>query len=263
MKHKYRLIGMALSFLFVAGLLTTGYLLYTFPDYLNKTFEIKTTSQAGFFSNKLNLINLAVGFTGFLGLMDIAIWMLAFQHQADIYSIQSQSLKTSIEKKNQSSLKESVASTADNDIIAQRLEVIKTISGDTKREKVLSAICKEMEASQGAYYRLYEEGDKKILKFDTGYAYYVPDSQPVVYEIGEGLVGQVAKERKLAIIEAVPEGYLNILSGLGKALPASLIISPVYFGGDLCGILEIASFHQFTKTDEGFINAAVNYIENI
>ena len=263
MKHKYRTIGILVSFLFVAGLFFAGYLLYKFPVYYTGILRSNGNIQTHLLDNKINLLRLVVGFTGFLGIIDIAIWMLAFQNQADMYSIQIQNQKTVSDKKNQSSLKESVAETIDNDIVNQRLESFKNITDGNKKEKVLSIICKEMEASQAAYYRVVEEGNKKLLKFDTGYAYYLPDSQPIMYEFGEGLPGQVAKEGKLVIIDAVPEGYINILSGLGKALPSTLLIAPVYFGGDLSGILEIASFHSFSKTDEGFVTAAVNYIENL
>jgi len=256
---------MFVSFLFVAGLLFTGYILYNFPDYISRVSTATNGKQLNFIGNKITLLDLVFGFTGFLGLIDIAIWMLAFQHQSDMASIQAQRKIISVEGKNKSSLKESVAETADNEVIEQRLLSLKSLVGDgeKKREQVISIICNEMEASQAAYYRVKEQDDKKILEFDIGYAYHLPDTQPITFEFGEGLVGQVAKESKLTIIENVPEGYVNILSGLGKALPSSLMISPVYYAGDLCGILEIASFHHFSKTDERFVNVAVNHIENL
>ncbi len=265
MKNKYKFIGMLVSFLFVAGLLFTGFILYNFPNYISKISTVTNGKQFNFIENKITLLDLVFGFTGFLGLIDIAIWMLALQHQSDMASIQAQKQIINVEMKNQSSLKESVADIADNDVIEHRLLSLKTLAGDTekKREQVISIICNEMEASQAAYYRVKEKDNKKILEFDKGYAYHLPDTQPITFEFGEGLIGQVAKECKLTIIDNVPEGYVNVLSGLGKALPASLMISPVYFAGDLCGILEIASFHHFSKTDERFVNVAVNHIENL
>ena len=52
---------------------------------------------------------------------------------------------------------------------------------------------------------------------------------PKEFAIGEGLVGQCALEKEKILLTNVPQGYVKISSGLGKAKPANLIILPMVF----------------------------------
>jgi CheY-like chemotaxis protein/CHASE3 domain sensor protein len=62
------------------------------------------------------------------------------------------------------------------------------------------------------------------------------------YMPGEGLVGQCAVERKMILIDEVPDNYVHIDSGSGEALPRSLAIVPVLYRDRLIGVLEMAGF---------------------
>lgn len=120
-------------------------------------------------------------------------------------------------------------------------------------EKALSAVCRDLEASQAALFVVKQYEGKRILEIFATYAYHIAESKTFHYEFGEGLAGQVAKEGKLVNINSVPEGYITILSGLGKASPKHLVIAPIHFEDSVVAVLEVASFKQISKADEQYI----------
>jgi methyl-accepting chemotaxis protein len=57
----------------------------------------------------------------------------------------------------------------------------------------------------------------------------------------------VAASGKSVYIDEVPEGYINIISGLGTSSPRYLLITPLTKGGDVKGVLEVATFQPLTE----------------
>ena len=115
-----------------------------------------------------------------------------------------------------------------------------------KLEKVLWKVSNDLEAVQGAVF-LTKQKDKdiKVIELFAGYAYYLPESKILTYEFGEGLAGQVAKDGRLVNISSIPEGYISVISGLGKSSPTNLILVPVKNEQEkVLGVIEIASFSQ-------------------
>jgi putative methionine-R-sulfoxide reductase with GAF domain len=118
--------------------------------------------------------------------------------------------------------------------------------------KLLSLLAKEKEISQGVFFITDKKEGKSVLRFLSGYAFENPDTENLEIEFGEGFPGQVAKDGKLINISEVPDGYISIVSGLGKASPASIIIFPVINENEVLAVIELASFHKFTAEDENF-----------
>lgn len=113
---------------------------------------------------------------------------------------------------------------------------------------------KELDACQAAYFVTENRQGKDVLKLKASFAYHIPESQEVIFDFGEGLAGQVAMEGKLVNVKKIPDGYLSILSGLGKASPSNLVIVPFKSNGKVKAVLEIASFKEFDAEDEKFLN---------
>jgi len=111
-------------------------------------------------------------------------------------------------------------------------------------DKLLIDLSKKFNFVQGVFFSL----DKKDNKFKTTgtYAFY---SEEVYreFELGEGLTGQVAKEKKILIINNIPEKYITILSGLGIGTPNYLVILPIVKEETTIGLIEFATFE---KVDE-------------
>ncbi|MCP9212761.1 HAMP domain-containing protein [Streptomyces sp. NEAU-Y11] len=77
---------------------------------------------------------------------------------------------------------------------------------------------------------------------------------------GRGLVAQAALEKKRILITNVPPDYITINSGLGSALPASVVILPILYEDQVLGVIELASFSRFSEVHLAFIDQFVNTI---
>ena len=130
------------------------------------------------------------------------------------------------------------------------------VSFKVSQERVLNTVCKDLEASQAALFIAKKYEGRRILELFATYAYHIAESKTFHYEFGEGLAGQVAKEGKLINIRSVPDGYITILSGLGNASPAHLVIAPILHDGQVVAVMEVASFREFKHSDEEFIKEA-------
>lgn len=141
-------------------------------------------------------------------------------------------------------------------------KVLSEYSGEERLERILSLICKNLEAAQGAVFLLRKEGRKKFFNFQVGYAYYLAESQKLEYEEGEGLVGQVGKDGVPILLKNVPEGYMKVISGLGEASPRSLLIVPIFArnGREVIGIFELASFSTFTELQKSYVQQVASLL---
>ena len=117
-------------------------------------------------------------------------------------------------------------------------------------ENVLQNIAKEMDVVQGLIFVL---SDTDQMFHISGQYAYDSEEQPRSFPLGETLSGQVAKNRKMLNIKELPEGYLTVLSGLGKTTSCHLIIAPVVCNYKSIGIMELASFKPFSENEETLI----------
>ncbi|OQY00117.1 MAG: hypothetical protein B6I24_00505 [Bacteroidetes bacterium 4572_128] len=67
-------------------------------------------------------------------------------------------------------------------------------------------------------------------------------------------------EKKFIYLTEIPKNYIKIKSGIGKASPRALVVSPLIHNKEIIGILEIASFDKFTKQEIKLIKLVSEYI---
>ncbi|MEU2494594.1 HAMP domain-containing protein [Streptomyces sp. NPDC007883] len=77
---------------------------------------------------------------------------------------------------------------------------------------------------------------------------------------GRGLIAQAAQEKQRIIITDVPPDYITINSGLGSALPHSVVILPILFEDQVLGVIELASLSRFSDVHLAFIDQFANTI---
>ncbi|MEV6108562.1 HAMP domain-containing protein [Streptomyces sp. NPDC051940] len=69
-----------------------------------------------------------------------------------------------------------------------------------------------------------------------------------------GLVQQVAVQKERILLEEVPPDYITIASGLGEAVPKSVVILPILFESRVLGVVELASFSRFSDVHLAFFD---------
>ncbi len=112
---------------------------------------------------------------------------------------------------------------------------------------VITTLSNYIGASVGAVY-IYDS-EKKHLKMCGSYAYSIRKSLKDFIELGEGIVGQTALEKKIISITDIPDDYIRIESGLGSAPPKNIIAIPLLSNGELIGVLELGSFNAWQHRD--------------
>ncbi|HEX4872170.1 MAG TPA: response regulator, partial [Nevskiaceae bacterium] len=83
-------------------------------------------------------------------------------------------------------------------------------------------------------------------------AYGLPDARARQQRFGrgEGLPGQCLLERRLLSLDPVPAQHFQIISGLGKALPRSILLVPLIARGEPVAVLELASFARLEERQQ-------------
>lgn len=155
-------------------------------------------------------------------------------------------------KKTESKSKEDISSKGLN------LDVDKFFLENKKNEEasinLLNALCEKVNAVQGLLYLL--KNKKFVLQ--GGYAVYDLKEKTQEFEVGDGLTGQAAAEKKPLIINELEPGYLTVASGLGKTDKLALGIFPLIKGNKVLGIIELAKFNHFNKKEEESLQEILN-----
>lgn len=120
-------------------------------------------------------------------------------------------------------------------------------------DNILSSFAKLIGTQVGALYVLTNDR----LELIATYAYKKRKNLSNVFEIGEGLVGQCAREKKTIVISNIPDDYIKVTSGLGDAPPNNIIVLPITFEKRLMGILEIGKIGSFSDEEIKIIEACV------
>jgi GAF domain-containing protein len=258
MKSLYQKISIACIVLFITGMIAIACFQYTTSDRVASALHISDPAQVQQIRQAVNETAIITGLEIAVGL--VAILLLVYQQQLNGTSAHQQ--------ENEQIGHSAVAGPSEQHVqdYQVRVQPVETLLGHSFPkpnlffEKVLSVVCDELEASQAAIYAATSNESKRVIRLLTGYALSLPESSTVVYEFGEGLAGQVAKEGKSVNIRNVPEGYITVLSGLGNASPNALVIVPVWFNDQVAGVLEVASFREFSQEDQSYLQAVAGLL---
>ncbi|MGD9992149.1 MAG: GAF domain-containing protein [Salinivirgaceae bacterium] len=126
-------------------------------------------------------------------------------------------------------------------------------------ERLLVGISKQIEIVVGMVYVL-NDTSKKYAPI-ASYAYY-SDSTPPEFEEGDGLIGQVVKDKKAMFINELPAGYVNVISGLGSHKPSYLAIIPVIDANKVIGVVELATFKSIERGLANRVNDLSKFFGN-
>ena len=63
--------------------------------------------------------------------------------------------------------------------------------------------------------------------------------------MGEGLIGQAALDKRIFLIDQLPEEHIKVTSGLGASSPRNLLIAPILVDGRVEAVVEFAALQPF------------------
>jgi signal transduction histidine kinase/DNA-binding response OmpR family regulator len=132
------------------------------------------------------------------------------------------------------------------------------LQGQTDLQTVSAAILTELSkvvtAQHGVFYIAdASEGRETRLKLLSAFAYQPRPGLAREFALGEGLVGQCARDKESILVADPPDDYIKISSGLGEQRPANILVLPILFENRMKAVLELASFSRFSPTHMAFL----------
>lgn len=116
-------------------------------------------------------------------------------------------------------------------------------------EQIISKIVNYVDAAQGGIFIYDSDTDKEHLNLVASYAYGRKRFVERKVKLGQTLVGACAMEKHRILLTKVPEEYYQIDSGLGNATPKNLLLHPLIMENTILGVIELASFNDFTQKE--------------
>ncbi|HZM35349.1 MAG TPA: HAMP domain-containing protein, partial [Burkholderiales bacterium] len=122
-------------------------------------------------------------------------------------------------------------------------------------EMILSELAPVVEAHQAEFYVLTgtpEEGQR--LRLLASYASGGRRSHGKEIDLGEGLIGQCAIEKRKLHLDNVPSAAFRIATGMSESSALEVLVLPVVFEGAIRGVLELASLEHFSEAHNAFLD---------
>ncbi|MFZ1829447.1 MAG: ATP-binding protein, partial [Candidatus Competibacteraceae bacterium] len=125
-------------------------------------------------------------------------------------------------------------------------------------DTAISVIGRYLGAGRGVLYVFRPE--ENSLDLLASYMHTQRSSLGNRFAIGEGAVGQVAREKKPIILTAVDPDAAPVVTGTLSALPCYTYTYPLLREGVLLGVVELASFERFDELHREFLLGATEVV---
>ena len=142
---------------------------------------------------------------------------------------------------------------------------IEGLNNSIRGDKGMADLCREiitylaryLDMQTGAMYVLNADNELQLM---GTYAWRQRKQSTNKFAIGEGLVGQAALEKQPIELTNVPDGYLDIESGLGGTKPSHVIIVPLIYEDNIQGVIEFAYLHSVTEQQRQFLDYSLESV---
>ena len=128
---------------------------------------------------------------------------------------------------------------------------LKEITGN-----VLSFIAGYTGSKVGA---LYSSNNGTHLLLESGFALPVPAEERIISP-GEGVVGQVAKDRKPLVLANIDEKNMIISASTAQVKPTAIAVFPLLFENELKGVMELGKTEAWTQRELLFLQSVAEKI---
>ncbi len=119
---------------------------------------------------------------------------------------------------------------------------------------LLSELAPLVEAQHGVLYQVRTYADMApTLKLLAAYADHPTDGYPEELRLGQGMIGQCARDARRLILTNLPRSVVPIRSGLFRSKPKNAVVLPVLFEGQVKAVIELAALTPFTDLQLSFL----------
>ncbi len=134
------------------------------------------------------------------------------------------------------------------------------LSGELTYDQILTKsidyVSRYVDACAGALYSFNNK--EKVCELKSSYAFVERKHLANKFNLGEGIVGQVAVEKKEILLKNIISQDAIGQSGTISEPPVAIYALPLFYEETLFGVLEIASFEEITKVKQKFLKSAAN-----
>ncbi|SDN03489.1 CHASE3 domain-containing protein [Bacillus sp. OK048] len=102
-----------------------------------------------------------------------------------------------------------------------------------------------LDAVYGVVYLRRNQGSEVRYVKEAGYALTGEATGGASFRLGEGLIGQAAMDKRIFLIDQLPEDHFKVTSGLGDSSPRNLLVAPILVEGTVEAVVEFGSFKPF------------------
>jgi CheY-like chemotaxis protein/signal transduction histidine kinase len=124
---------------------------------------------------------------------------------------------------------------------------------------LLTELTPLVNAHRGVIYQVQYE-DSPQLRLLSAYASDGASPHLQVIQVGEGLIGQCAMDKRQRLVTDIPEDTAPVNSALLRMTPKNLVVLPVLFENQVKAVIELASVSTFTTSQMTFLEQLTDSI---
>ena len=124
----------------------------------------------------------------------------------------------------------------------------------TVGQLILSELAPVVGAQQAEFYVLDAAQPSPKLRLFASYASGGKPAHGKEVELGQGLVGQCAVEKRKIVLTNTPSQSFRIATGLMQTAALDVLVLPIVFEGEMRGVLELASLTRFSPSHQAFLD---------
>jgi CheY-like chemotaxis protein/signal transduction histidine kinase/CHASE3 domain sensor protein len=125
-------------------------------------------------------------------------------------------------------------------------------------QEVINHFVTYLNGSIGAIYISNDAGSE--LRLSNGYRLSRLKKAIAPIRFGEGVVGQVAKEKKVVLLEKISTENFIIDSGMGEIYPSHILVAPILYENRTVGVIELGSIQPFTTNEKEYIDHVMDSV---
>ncbi len=137
-------------------------------------------------------------------------------------------------------------------------QLSRSLVGDMSLEnvcqKALQELARYVNAGHGALY--VHDAEHNVLQLRGAFAFTEEDALRQEVRIGEGIVGQVARDRAPITLTNVPHQHGRIDTGTTSEPPLTIYALPAMYNDELYGVIELATGEALSPIHEAFLTSA-------